>query len=326
MATCSVGFAGKMKENIGSGLRHYRVTDPSDDPVNPRPGSLRYGATLIKEKVWITFHRSMNIKLQQPLLISSFTAIDGRGVDVHIAYGACLKVLEVTNVIIHGLHIHHCQKHYLGSVIAPEGKIVELSRLDIDAIAVIGSSKVWIDHNTLSECTDGLVDVTRGSTDVTVSNNWFKDQDKVMLLGHDDGFVEDRNMRVTVIFNRFGPNCNQRMPRARHGYVHVANNLYEGWKIYAIGGSMNPSIRSESNIFIASSSKEVTERLGGNGEGWNWRSVNDIFRNGACFRQTGHGLALPVYSLYQVFAVRSARMVRSLTSSAGALSCSETRY
>jgi pectate lyase len=66
---------------------------------------------------------------------------------------------------------------------------------------------------------DGLLDVTRGSTAVTISNNWFRDHDKVMLLGHDDGYVRDRNMRVTLAFNRFGPNCKQRMPRSDYLFI-----------------------------------------------------------------------------------------------------------
>ena len=49
------------------------------------------------------------------------------------------------------------------------------------------------------------------------------------------------------------------MYRIRHGYAHVANNMYNGWAQYAIGGSMNPSVKSEANLFIApkSGSKEV---------------------------------------------------------------------
>jgi len=85
LATCSVGYTGKMTNNIGKDLVHYKVIDPSDDPINPKPGTLRYGASVIQDKVWITFQRDMHIKLERPLLISSFTTIDGRGVNVDIA-------------------------------------------------------------------------------------------------------------------------------------------------------------------------------------------------------------------------------------------------
>ncbi|KAI3982794.1 hypothetical protein MKX01_010277 [Papaver californicum] len=225
LGRCSVGFAGKMTNNIGRGVTKYRL----------------------RGKVWITFQRNMHIKLQKSLLISSFTTTDGRGVDVHIAGGGCFLLQGVINIV------HN-------------------------AIRMVSSWKIWIDHNTVSQCQDGLIDVTRGSTDITISNNWFRDHDKVMLLGHDDGFTRDRNMRVTVIFNHFGPNCNQRMPRVRFGYAHVANNLYNGWGVYAIGGSMNPS-KEQDGL--------------GRGQSWNWSSVRDRFINGASFSQTGRRVASP---------------------------------
>ncbi|XP_030505331.2 putative pectate lyase 14 [Cannabis sativa] len=329
LATCSVGFAGKMSSgNAGRGLIRYVVTNPSDEnPLSPKPGTLRYGASMIKGKVWITFQRDMRITLQKPLLISSFTAIDGRGVSVHIAGNACLVVVHASNVIIHGLHIHHCRAQGPSSVMGSEGNVVSMGQADGDAIRLVGARKIWIDHNTLYQCQDGLVDVTRGSTEVTVSNNWFRDQDKVMLLGHDDGYSMDKNMKVTVIYNHFGPNCNQRMPRIRHGYAHVANNLFRGWSQYAIGGSMSPSVKSEANIFIApkSGNKEVTWRMDtvGNKNSWKFYSVGDVFENGASFTGTGFMGANPNYNPQQNFKVANAKFVRSLTSSAGVLRCTK---
>ncbi|KAK5777926.1 hypothetical protein PVK06_045893 [Gossypium arboreum] len=213
LAKCSVGFAGKMINNIGKDIEKYKVTDLFDDPLSPKSGTLCYGTTMIKGKVWITFKNNMTITLQRPLLLSSFTAIDGRGIDVHITGAGCLLVYQAADIIIHGLRIHHCKAQPPSIVMGPNAKVIPLGRMDGDAIRLVTARKVWIDHNTLYECQDGLLDVTRGSTNVTVSNNWFRNQDKVMLLGHDDGHLRDKNMMVTVIFNHFGPNCNQRMPR-----------------------------------------------------------------------------------------------------------------
>ncbi|CAH2073447.1 unnamed protein product, partial [Thlaspi arvense] len=113
LARCSVGFVRKMMGNIGKGVTQYKVTDPSDDPLDPKPGTLRSGATLVKGKKWITFKRNMKINLHKPLLISSFTTLDGRGVSVHILGPACLIVYKATDVIIHGLKNHDCnwRKH-----------------------------------------------------------------------------------------------------------------------------------------------------------------------------------------------------------------------
>ncbi|CAI9114282.1 OLC1v1014964C1 [Oldenlandia corymbosa var. corymbosa] len=332
LARCSVGYAGKMSNNIGHGTTNYKVTDPSDDALNPKPGTLRYAMTHIKGKVWITFKRDMSIKLQKPLLISSFTAIDGRGVNVHIHGGGCLMLQRVNNVIIHSLRIHDCKAQTAGPVLGPDAKVVHLSAVDGDAIRILSSTKVWIDHNTLYNCPDGLIDVTRGSTQVTISNNWFRSQDKVMLLGHDDGFMRDKNMKVTVAFNHFGPRCHQRMPRVRFGYAHVVNNLYLGWGLYAIGGSMDPTVKSQSNLFIApeAGNKEVTWRKQGSGRIWNFLSVGDVFENGASFvqsRGTDKGTSLkPNYTPEQAFPVEDARKVRDLTSSSGALKCSRVSY
>ncbi|KAK9117792.1 hypothetical protein Scep_015885 [Stephania cephalantha] len=337
LARCSVGFAGKMSNNIGRGLRRYTVTDPTDDdPSNPKLGTLRYGVTKLRGKVWITFGRDMQIKLRSPLLIGSFTTIDGRGATVHIAGGAGFLLRGVHDVIIHGLRFHHCRAQPPGTVMGPGWKAVQLGKVDGDAIRVIGSSKVWIDHNTLYRCQDGLIDVTYGSTDITISNNWFREHDKVMLLGHDDSYGRDRDMRVTVIFNKFGPNCNQRMPRVRHGYAHIANNMYQGWGEYAIGGSMNPTIRTESNLFISSSSSSTTKKQlevtwKQVGYGWNFKSVKDVLINGAYFSKsvsrTGSPGLSPRYSYngeQRFVVVPNANAVRSLTRSSGALRCFPT--
>jgi len=319
---CSVGFAGKMSGNVGKNVTFYEVTSPNDDDViNPRPGTLRYGVTKVKTPVWITFRGDMKIKLKKALVIGSYTAIDGRGSRVHIANGACFFVHEAENVIIHGLLFHHCQGQTPATVMGPKG-LLSLGKIDGDAIRISGSSKVWVDHNTLFRCQDGLIDVTLGSTDVTLSNNWLRDHDKVMLLGHADDYVHDKNMKVTVVFNHFGPNCNQRMPRVRWGYAHVVNNLYQGWKQYAIGGSSNPTIKSEANYFIAptQTSKKVTSKVNGLGQFWNFKSVGDYFENGAMFKSTGERVK-PKYTAEQAFQAADAKSVKTLTKSSGAMRC-----
>ena len=70
----------------------------------------------------------------------------------------------------------------------------------------------WVDHCSLSSC-NGLIDATRGSTAITISNNYFTHHNKVMLLGHDDDYDGDQNMQVTIAFNHFGEGLIQTMPR-----------------------------------------------------------------------------------------------------------------
>nr|POE95132.1 putative pectate lyase 17 [Quercus suber] len=71
---------------------------------------------------------------------------------------------------------------------------------------------------------------------------------------------------------------------------------------YAIGGSMNPSVKSQANLFIApkSGNKEVTRRNGERGS-WKFYLVNDVFENGARFIETGTGGVKPNYNWEQGF-------------------------
>ncbi|GLJ43866.1 hypothetical protein SUGI_0914290 [Cryptomeria japonica] len=210
LADCAIGYGAYAQG--GKGGKIYTVVSSEDDAVNPKPGTLRYGVAL-PGRVWIVFGRNMNIVLKMPLVVGSYKTIDGRGAQVHISGGACILIHEVQNVIIHGLNIHLCKPTDPGYVMWSDSTIRHLGRAEGDGISIRSSRHVWIDHNTLSICHDGLIDVTLESTYVTLSNNWLKHHHTVMLLGHSDHFSEDKLMRVTVAYNQFGPGCGQRMPR-----------------------------------------------------------------------------------------------------------------
>jgi pectate lyase len=90
------------------------------------------------------------------------------------------------------------------------------------------SHHVWIDHNDLAEGYDGLIDVKRGSSYVTVSWNHTHDHTKNMLLGHDDSNAAQDvgRLKVTYHHNWFDATP-QRNPRVRFGEpVHVYNNYF----------------------------------------------------------------------------------------------------
>ncbi|WP_440070571.1 pectate lyase family protein [Streptosporangium sp. OZ121] len=90
------------------------------------------------------------------------------------------------------------------------------------------SHHVWIDHNDLADGYDGLIDIKRGSSYITVSWNHTHDHTKNMLLGHDDGnSAQDvGRLKVTYHHNWFD-RTPQRNPRVRFGEpVHVFNNYY----------------------------------------------------------------------------------------------------
>ncbi|KAJ7559226.1 hypothetical protein O6H91_04G075000 [Diphasiastrum complanatum] len=325
LADCAKGFGSNALG--GKYGRYYVVTRTDDDPVNPAPGTLRYGATL-PGPTWIYFAHDMLIVLKYELIVSSFKTFDGRGANVQIAYGACFTVQYVSHVIIHGLHIHDCIPGSSGDVKSSAWHTGYRQGSKGSAIVIFGSNNVWIDHNSLSHCYDGLVDVIHASTDVTISNNYFTNHDEVMLLGHDDSYSADKIMKVTVMYNHFGPGLVERMPRVRFGFAHVVNNRYTAWLMYAVGGSANPTIKSEGNYFLAPNNpsfKQVTKRQSGNWMKWEWKSVGDLFLNGAYFVQSGYGAADPYYTSRQWFQAKPAALVLELTYNSGALSCN-TQY
>ncbi|PWA81524.1 pectin lyase-like superfamily protein [Artemisia annua] len=327
LADCAIGFG---RNAIGGrDGKYYVVTDPKDDdPVNPRPGTLRHAA-IQDEPLWIIFKRDMVITLKQELLMNSFKTIDARGVNVHIANGGCITIQYVTNVIIHGLHIHDCKPTGNAMVRSSPSHYGWRTMADGDAISIFGSSHVWVDHNSLSNCADGLVDAIMGSTAITISNNFFTHHNEVMLLGHSDTYDRDKIMQVTIAYNHFGEGLVQRMPRCRHGYFHVVNNDYTHWEMYAIGGSADPTINSQGNRYLAPvnpNAKEVTHRVitQGRWRHWNWRSEGDLMLNGAFFTPSGKGAAAS-YARASSLSAKPSSVVASLTSGSGALVCRRGR-
>ncbi|KAG6429273.1 hypothetical protein SASPL_107318 [Salvia splendens] len=323
LADCAIGF-GKHATGGRDG-KIYVVTDSGDHAVNPKPGTLRYGV-IQNEPLWIIFAQDMVIRLKQELMVNSFKTIDGRGASVHIAGGPCITVQYVTNVIIHGLNIHDCKQGGNAYVRDSPDHYGWRTVSDGDGVSIFGGSHVWVDHCSLSNCRDGLIDAIHGSTAITISNNYLTHHNKVMLLGHSDSYKQDKNMQVTIAFNHFGEGLVQRMPRCRHGYFHVVNNDYTHWEMYAIGGSASPTINSQGNRFLApdrEDSKEVTKHEDapeGEWKRWNWRSEGDLMLNGAFFTLSGAG-ASSNYAKASSLSARPSSLVGTITGGSGSLNC-----
>ncbi|KAK2443545.1 putative pectate lyase [Trifolium repens] len=324
LAECAIGFG---RHAIGGkDGKYYIVSDSSDDPINPKPGTLRH-AVIQQEPLWIIFKHDMVINLKMDLLMNSYKTIDGRGVNVHIAEGPCIRIQQKNNIIIHGIHIHHCVRGGSGYVSDSPNHRVLKTRSDGDGITIFGGKHIWVDHCSLSNCFDGLIDVVHGSTAVTISNNYMTHHNKVMLLGHSDSYDEDKNMQATIAFNHFGEGLGGRMPRCRFGYFHVVNNDYTHWQQYAIGGSSSPTIFSQGNRFLAPDDddhKEITKHFDsskGEWQNWNWRSEGDLMLNGAFFTRSGAGATSSTYAKASSMSARPPMLVASMTAGAGVLRC-----
>ncbi|KAH9940792.1 pectate lyase [Epithele typhae] len=130
--------------------------------------------------------------------------------------GVGIRVLDESNIILRNLKV--------SKVLASAG----------DAIGIQASSKVWVDHCELSsdrdhdkDYYDGLLDVTHGSTGITVTYTYLHDHWKASLVGHSDSNgSEDAALQVTYALNRW-VNLNSRTPSFRFGHGHIFNNVFD---------------------------------------------------------------------------------------------------
>lgn len=181
LADCALGFGHKATG--GKDGEIYVVTDPSDTSLlDPKPGTLRY-AVLQPQPLWIIFAHDMMIKLSQELLVTSNKTIDGRGANVHIANGGQITLQFVRNVIIHGLHVHDNKAGDGGMIRDSFDHFGFRTRSDGDGISLFGSSNVWIDHISMWNCQDGLIDAIMASTAITISNCHFTHHNEVISMG-----------------------------------------------------------------------------------------------------------------------------------------------
>ncbi|KAJ4764128.1 Pectate lyase [Rhynchospora pubera] len=241
----------------------YHVTSVADDG----PGSLREGCRK-KEPLWIVFEVSGTIHLSSYLRVSSYKTIDGRGQRVKLT-GKGLQLKECEHVIVCNLEFEGGRGH------------------DVDGIQIKPKSQhIWIDRCSLRDYDDGLIDITRESTDITVSRCYFANHDKTMLIGADCSHIGDRCIRVTI-HHCFFDGTRQRHPRLRFGKVHLYNNYTRNWGIYAVCASVEAQIVSQCNIYEAGEKKTVFKYMPEKAAdredvmaGW-IKSEGDVFLNGA---------------------------------------------
>lgn len=118
-----------------------------------------------------------------------------------------------------------------------------------DLVSASGATHCWIDHCTFQDGTDGNFDITNASDFNTVSWCIFRYTDRsymhqnTNLVGSSENSTSDSGkLNTTFAFNWWAPGCNQRMPMARYGKIHMLNNYYS-----CSGASlcMNPRKNSE---------------------------------------------------------------------------------
>lgn len=185
------------------------------------PGSLRSCAEPGGQV--ITFGVSGTIDLSATDIdVGSNTTIDGVGRSVTIV--GRLDIKSVSNIIIRNLTFTASAE---------------------DSIRVLGSRTLWFDHLEMYASADGLIDITDGSTDVTVSWSHFHHHDKVSLV---NGVPGGTRARVTYHHNWFD-NTGRRYPSAEVADIHAFNNFMDGWVNYAVVASEGTVFVSEANVY-----------------------------------------------------------------------------
>jgi pectate lyase len=120
-----------------------------------------------------------------------------------------------------------------------------------DAIGITtDTTNVWVDHCTLMNGADGLIDISRKSSFVTLSWNVFRNHHKTILIGHSDAASSDIGfLKVTLHHNWFDATLT-RHPSVRFGQVHVFNNFYNENLSYGIASRMEADLVVEGNYFL----------------------------------------------------------------------------
>ncbi|OBT58253.1 hypothetical protein VE04_01290 [Pseudogymnoascus sp. 24MN13] len=128
----------------------------------------------------------------------------------------------------------------------------------VDTIASRNSYHFWYDHLSLSDASDGVLDITKASDYETVS--WCKffytdttnDHRLASLVSAGGGTQPDDEgkLHVTYHHNWWSSNVDQRMPRVMYGDAHIYNNQYRaGGNSYCIGFGSYASVLIENNYF-----------------------------------------------------------------------------
>jgi len=121
-----------------------------------------------------------------------------------------------------------------------------------DGFTINSCIGVWIDHievnglgayGGVSGSTniywDGCIDINL-SNFITISNSYFRDADRGILIGYSDTEFTNRNLLNVTIINCKFTNIRQRAPRARFGKIHLLNNVFDWSPVWGTSGLNRP--------------------------------------------------------------------------------------
>lgn len=239
------GFGGTTTG--GAGGQELHVTSAADSITSPAPGTLRHALSTPGPK-WIVFDSDFRIQFQGPMNVPSNTTIDGRGHDVTLTgHGvAGLHLYDTDNVVIENLTFQDF------------GDVSRTAQNDqADAIDIQRSSRVWIDHCTLSHVGDKLISVEEGGRGLTISWNHFYDQEQTVQIGAMMTAMQDVSSTVTMYDNYFD-HVGYRLPLVLYGKAHVYNNYMDEWTVSGVRSERLAQVYLEDNFFRVGGSQRAT--------------------------------------------------------------------
>jgi len=183
-----------------------------------------------------------------------------------------------------------------------------------DLITCTGTTHLWVDHCEFTDGQDGNFDITQSADFVTVSWCTFGyterayDHMNTNLVGSSDSENKDK-LNVTFAFNIWGPGCNQRMPMARAGNIHLLNNYYN-----CAGASATVNPRKNSEFLIEGNYFETgVTKVFSQSDAIAYQFIDNTYKSAS--KPSGKGtVAMP----YQYTAIPSADVPALLTSATGA--------
>jgi pectate lyase len=146
-----------------------------------------------------------------------------------------------------------------------------------DGISVNGSTNVYITKCTVYDCTDGNIDICKGSDNVTVS--WCKfyytrnnGHNFSNLIGSSD--TDTGGYHITFHHNWWTTGCQQRMPADRFGPFHLYNNYWDCTGNSYCTTSRNVSQMLAENNYYQSVNNPLAKEASGK-----LKTVGNIFNN-----------------------------------------------
>ncbi|MEU0894603.1 pectinesterase family protein [Streptomyces massasporeus] len=233
--------------------------------------------------------------------VQSDKTIVGRGTAGHIVGGGFFLGQGVHNVIIRNLTIRDA---YQG--------IWNDKDHDFDAIQMDGAHHVWIDHNDLRHMADGLIDVRKDSTNVTVSWNKLSDNNKTFGIG----WTEHVKTDITIHHNWIRE-TEQRNPSTDNAaHAHLYNNFLEDAPNTSIGSSYGNYSRGSTRMVLENSYFQGIKNPVIKDSGATIVQRGNVF-SGTSGRNESGGSAFDPKAYYPYTLDRAADLPSILTSGAG---------